>query len=272
MIHLLQTYEILTGGFYTGNHSWNKNHTEVDNCFKLYQLTEGEVFICNELQEFSLQKDKIYFINGNKLVRQYCERSFSAHWLHFIPKDLIIYQGLSSLPVVIELPYTITEQSCLIPDIKQLESSNSTSYNTNAFELLKAQTFIQSVIINIFEQYPLATEDQSYNIQRLQPAVQYINKHFREPVTLKQLADISCMSSNYFHKLFTQLLNTTPNHYIALLRMNTSLQLLACDQYTVKEIAYELGFTDDAYFCRVFKKHFGITPGEYKKRGGEILL
>lgn len=272
MIHLYQTYEILTGGFYTGNHSWNKNHTEVDNCFKLYQLTEGEVFICNEQQEFLLQKNKMYFINGNKLLHQYCEHSFSTHWLHFIPKDLIIYQGLLSLPTVIELPFEMNKQACLIPNVKQLQSRKADSYLKETFELLKIQTFIQSLIINLFERYPMDNNEYSYNIERLQPAVQYINKHFKESIKLSQLADLCCMSPNYFHKIFTKLLNTTPNNYIALLRMNTSLQLLACDIYTTKEIAYELGFTDDAYFCRVFKKHYGITPGEYRKRGGEILL
>jgi hypothetical protein BACCOPRO_02224 len=54
--------------------------------------------------------------------------------------------------------------------------------------------------------------------------------------------------------------------------MNASLQLLINDKYTIKEIAYELGFTDDAYFCRVFKKHYGIISGDYKKRRGEILF
>lgn len=272
MIHLYQTYEILTGGFYTGNHLWNKNRTEVDNCFKIYQLTEGEISICNDQQVFSLQKDKIYFINGNKLLHQYCEHSFSTYWLHFIPKDLIIYQGLLSLPAVVELPYEVNKQTCLIPDIKQLQSQGTAPYYKNTIELLKTQTFIQTLIISLFEQYPLDNNEYSYNIQRLQPAVQYINKHFRETIKLQQLADICCMSPNYFHKIFTKLLNTTPNNYIARLRMNTSLQLLTCDKHTTKEIAYELGFTDDAYFCRVFKKHFGITPGDYKRRGGEILL
>lgn len=43
MVYLNQTYELLAGGFHAGNKSWNKRHTEIDNCFKLYQLTEGNV-------------------------------------------------------------------------------------------------------------------------------------------------------------------------------------------------------------------------------------
>lgn len=47
MIYLNQTYELLAGGFHAGNKSWNKRHTEIDNCFKLYQLTEGK---CTRMQ------------------------------------------------------------------------------------------------------------------------------------------------------------------------------------------------------------------------------
>ena len=71
MLYLNQTYELLTGGYYLGNSSWNKKHTEIDNCFKIYQLTEGEVFVCDKDQTFNLQKNNLYFINGNKLSSQY---------------------------------------------------------------------------------------------------------------------------------------------------------------------------------------------------------
>lgn len=45
----------------------------------------------------------MYFINGSKLSKQYCKESFSTHWIHFLPKDLMIYQGLLNLPAVVEI-------------------------------------------------------------------------------------------------------------------------------------------------------------------------
>ena len=56
MVYLNQTYELLAGGFHAGNKSWNKRHTEIDNCFKLYQLTEGNVHVCTRLFHLSLDK------------------------------------------------------------------------------------------------------------------------------------------------------------------------------------------------------------------------
>lgn len=272
MIHLHQTYEILTGGFYTENCSWNKKRTEIDNCFKIYQLTEGEVYICNEEQEFILEKDRIYFINGSKFSHQYCRQSFSTHWLHFIPKDLVVYQGLLSLPLIVDLSDEKNGQFHRMFDTERLQSLNFTSYQEYTLELLKAQTFIQSSVIALLEKYPLENNKHIPDTQRVQPAIQYINDHFTEPIRLEQLANLCCMSPNYFHKIFTQTLNSTPANYITLLRMNTALQQLINNKCTIKEIAYELGFTDDAYFSRVFKKYYGITPGDYKQKRKEILF
>lgn len=272
MIHLQQTYEILTGGSYTGSRSWNKNRSEIDSCFKIYQLTDGEIYLCDTKQEFLLEKNAYYFINGNKLVSQYCKQSFSIRWLHFIPKDLVVFQQLLSLPLVVDLSAQINRIVHPMPDIERVLSQDLSSFHQYTLELLRMQTFLQSLIIVLFDQYPTQTSKFTDNIERIQPAIQYINEHFKEPIRLEQLAKCCCMSPNYFHKIFTQALNTTPINYISLLRMNTALQLLINSKFTIKEIGYELGFADDAYFCRVFKKYYGITPSSYKKKKGEILL
>ncbi|WP_278625871.1 AraC family transcriptional regulator [Parabacteroides gordonii] len=106
----------------------------------------------------------------------------------------------------------------------------------------------------------------------IEPAILYIKEHFTEPVRLKELADCCNISPNYFHRIFTKALKTTPANYISLLRMNTALPLLLNNEYSIKEIAYQLGFYDDAYFSRVFKNHYGITPGEYRKKRKELLF
>ena len=77
---------------------------------------------------------------------------------------------------------------------------------------------------------------------------------------------------NYFHKIFKQTFKVTPTNYIILLRMNSALQLLKDNGVTIKEIAFELGFTDNAHFCKTFKKYYGITPGEYQRNQNNILL
>ncbi|MDL2256464.1 AraC family transcriptional regulator [Parabacteroides sp. OttesenSCG-928-K15] len=272
MIHLNPSIEILTGGAYVGNSSWSKKRSEIDNCFKIYLLTEGELYLYQDTEKFLLEKDKLYFINGNKLTSQYCANSFSTYWLHFIPKDLIIHQGLLSLPLTVELSKDIVQSVSVMQNIDSLISPDNSSYKEYYLQTMYAQIFLQSLVANLMEQYTWVSPELILNIQRIEPAIDYIKKHLTETIRLKDLSEQCYMSSSYFHKIFTNALNTTPSDYITLLRMNAALELLIDNKSNIKEIAYQLGFNDDAYFSRVFKKYYGITPGEYKKRRNDFLV
>lgn len=271
MYSLNQTTEILIGGSYTGNRSWNKTYSEIDNCLKIYLLISGELYLSGEEQKFLLKKDKLYFINGSKLKYQHCNGSFSTDWLHFIPKDLVIRQTLLAMPLVVEIPVELHLNYNALKNINSLISHNYPSYTEFYLATLRMQTFLQSILVYLLEQYSF--EDiKPTNIERIEPAIQYINNHFTEDMRLEHLAQKCCMSANYFYKLFTSALQTTPTNYISLVRMNRALQLLVNNEYNIKEIAYKVGFNDDAYFSRVFKKYYGITPGEYKKKRNELLF
>lgn len=272
MIHLNQTIDILTGGTYTGNSSWNKKHSDIDNCFKVYQITAGELFLSDENKEYRLESGNLYFINGNKLVAQQCRESFSTNWLHFIPKDIIIYHSLLSMPLIVNLTGAAEIIANSLPDIEVLISGKHASGKECLLESLRVQTGIQSILIYLLEKYSLASPKEIYSIHAIEPAIQYIKEHYTEPIRLKQLADCCNISPNYFHKIFSKALQTTPANFISLLRMNAALPLLLDNEHNIKEIAFKLGFYDDAYFSRVFKRYYGITPGEYRKRRKELLF
>lgn len=272
MVYLNQTYELLTGGYYSGNISWNKQRSEIDNCFKLYQITDGEVHVCNDTGDFLLQSGKLYFINGNKLGKQYCNKSFSTHWLHFMPKDLLIYQGLMSLPLVVELPVNSLSVIQYQHSMDRLLRSNEMSAWEYTLSVLQLQSYIQQVTCQLFDLYPIKELSVSEHSRRIEPAIHYINQYYKETIPLQDLAQQCCMSPNYFHKIFKQIFCITPFNYQMLLRMNSALQLLTDKEQTIKDIAFELGFTDNAHFCKTFKKFYGVTPGEYQRNKQIILL
>lgn len=272
MIHLSHTIDILTGGTYTGNSTWNKKHSDIDNCFKIYRITDGTLFLSDKNEEYMLESGNLYFINGSKLATQECKHSFSTHWLHFIPKDLVIHHSLLSMPLVVNFKDMMDLIANSLAHIEILISGEPASYKEYYLESLRMQAGIQSMIVSLLEKYPWTSPQEIYSIQTIEPAILYIKDHFTEPIRLKQLADCCNISPNYFHKIFTTALKTTPAHYISLLRMNAALPLLLNNEHNIKEIAYKLGFYDDAYFSRVFKSHYGITPGEYRKKRKELLF
>ena len=266
MIVLDQVYELLNGGLFYGNPTWNKNHTDIDNCFKIYQLTEGSIILTDNDTDYVLEKDKLYFINGNKLNKQFCYDAFRTYWIHFVPKDIFIYQALASAPLVVEIENNFKSFG-KIPNFEEYISNmqNKSSLNYSIF-CMHIQDIIQRTIIALFEKDILSTTSCYVNTKRIQPAIQYINDNYKDHIDLKKLGDLCNMSPNYFHKIFKQTVSITPANYMMLLRMNTSLKLLKNKSNTIKSIALELGFTDVPHFSKAFKKYYGITPGKYQRK------
>jgi YesN/AraC family two-component response regulator len=103
-------------------------------------------------------------------------------------------------------------------------------------------------------------------------AVQYINEHFMEPLTLKGMASIAGLTPNYFSNLFTKEMRQNFISYLNRIRVEKAKRLLAETDLLVYEVAQQVGFEDEAYFCRMFKKITGQRPkswraGENRYRG-----
>ncbi|MBE6590014.1 MAG: helix-turn-helix transcriptional regulator [Ruminococcaceae bacterium] len=97
-------------------------------------------------------------------------------------------------------------------------------------------------------------------------AVEFIREHYREDISLSDIAYVTGYSPNYFHHVFTAVMGKTPQRYLLDVRLGHAKYLLAQPEKTLSEIAYECGFSSQAYFTEQFKKMTYTTPGQYRKR------
>lgn len=102
---------------------------------------------------------------------------------------------------------------------------------------------------------------------RIAQALDYLHKHYKEDkVSVAQLSSMAAMSEAYFRQLFRKLYGVSPCRYVTNLRLEYAAQLLQSQLYTVGEVGEKTGFADVKYFERVFKRRYGCTPNQYKKR------
>ena len=101
---------------------------------------------------------------------------------------------------------------------------------------------------------------------RIKGAVAFIDGHYSEKITLRQLAESSGLSQALFSRLFKKTMQTTPIRYITEIRLNAARRLLSETDMTLANIAAETGFYDEAHFVRTFKKSRGLTPGDYRRQ------
>ena len=86
-----------------------------------------------------------------------------------------------------------------------------------------------------------------------------------EDLSIKEIAKACNVSESGFRKMFTDEYGVSPTQYRRLNRIKKAKYLLESTDLSVKEIAYELHYYDESYFCRTFLKLVGKTPKEYLK-------
>ncbi len=73
------------------------------------------------------------------------------------------------------------------------------------------------------------------------------------------------LSREYISRRFKQRFSVNLSDYIQTIRLNRAKELLSETEARIYEIALEVGYQDDKYFRKVFKKQFGVTPNEFRE-------
>lgn len=100
-------------------------------------------------------------------------------------------------------------------------------------------------------------------------AIEYIKEHYSDNLTLQSVAEIVGISPGYLSSLFTQGIQCSFIDYVNQVRIDKACVYLEQNYFKTYEIAFKIGFHDEKYFSKVFKKLKGMSPSEYKKRKEE---
>jgi AraC-like DNA-binding protein len=94
----------------------------------------------------------------------------------------------------------------------------------------------------------------------LRAAVSYVDRHFREPISLAEAAAQAHLSANYFSERFRQLTGTSFQHYLQERRLAFARSLLASTALPVAEVGHAAGFNDLSHFGRAYRRRYGTSP------------
>jgi YesN/AraC family two-component response regulator len=96
-------------------------------------------------------------------------------------------------------------------------------------------------------------------------AVAYIHAHYQEPITRDQIAKFIGINADYLTVCFNQELGIPTMTYLNRYRVNRAQTLLEMQDKKITEIAAEVGFSDSAYFSRIFLRETGVSPRAYQR-------
>ncbi len=107
--------------------------------------------------------------------------------------------------------------------------------------------------------------DEPQNGEKIGKMREYIAENYNENLTLASLADRFGFSYHYLSYYFNKQAKEGFSEYLNKIRIKKACELLKGNEYSISEISRMIGYSDHAYFCRVFKKITGQTPSYYRR-------
>ncbi len=107
------------------------------------------------------------------------------------------------------------------------------------------------------------------HVNVIQRSIAYIKKHYMQRIPLEEISRHVSLSPTYFSRLFKEEMKTTYTEFLNRYRVTKAKTLLVNSRIPLIDVASLVGFEDQSYFTKVFKKHTGSSPGRFRESGGQ---
>ncbi len=183
-----------------------------------------------------------------------------AYWVHFTGRDVKSLLRSYGFPEKEHVFYTgnLPEYHQLFQDMIQELQLCKPHYE----ELLALQ--LHRLFILVSRQFVEKRRLNGFVQKEVLQAAQYFSEHYNQEISIEEYAASRNMSTCWFIRTFKQYNRQTPMQYILSIRMANAQSLLETTSYNVTEVAMIVGYENPLYFSRLFKKHTGFSPREYR--------
>ncbi len=116
------------------------------------------------------------------------------------------------------------------------------------------------------------TERQEKKPHYATRAAAYLADHFHKRTTMEELADYVCLSEKHLCRLFRREYGVPPQKYLLKLRMEKAAEMLKTTDFSVKSIALSVGYPSQLSFSEMFRRFWGISPSDYRRKKRTAFL
>ncbi len=244
--------------------------------YSIFWIESGEAIHATEFVEYSLTADTILFVPPGLKHRMYIDKSVGGTYMLF-NEEFIQFNRLNIQPLKNYRLFNNPEFKSLITvssDQKEkLENITSLIFN----ELKRRDEYSQEIVLNLLHLFLLESR-RIFDLQNQAPKEeaettpdntiikfkQLIEENFAKEKNVSPYAGMLNMNPSCLNELSKRVTGITAGELIRNRVIEETKKLLYSSRMSGKEIAYELGFDDPAYFSRFFKKYTGTTLKEFR--------
>lgn len=248
---------------------------------RLYYVTEGEAWLYFQHRRIHLLPGHIYIVPAQTVHTCECHGLFKHYYIHLYEEaqsdtDIFDYYKFPEVGVAVSgNEESVFQTICDIYPDAALSDSNPEIYDNSVrfAEYVKrynslpdyVRMHVRGLLFVLFAQVLKYASPKTWTSDRRMAAVlKHIRRNGNVRMEMLELAEIACVSKQHLIRLFRQNFNETPMQYVIRKKIERAELMLLTTAMSVKNVAYALGFNDHSYFIRLFKKHTGKTPAEYR--------
>lgn len=232
--------------------------------YQLLYINSGKLHLYEEGEEKVITKgNMLLFRPGiSQIYSMHSEEKPETFWVHFTGRDvdaLLDYYGMPKDKLVF-----FTGTSPDYPWLFRQMIQELQLCRVNYDDLLNIN--LQHVFLMISRFLKEGTGLDSDTLNEVERATHYFNENYNKSISIKDYAAERHMSDCWFNRIFKKITKVTPMQYIISLRITSAINLLESTNQSIKQIASTVGYDDQYYFSKLFKKITGYSPSEYRKR------
>ena len=187
---------------------------------------------------------------------------YKCRYIHMILKEGMLYNMLMNMPNFIKI--TNTEKYNTL--FKKLCSYYETNVDNDKIILQSLILELVYKLNNTASMYRHSHKTKSNNYAAVEKTMHYIKSNLTLDLSLAVISEYVSFSPIYLHNLFKASTGKTIHEYVEEQRLKKAINLLTITNLTLTKIAYECGFSSQAYFSYVFKRKMKIPPKMYTKK------
>jgi len=244
--------------------------------YSIFWVESGEAIHATEFVEYSLKADTILFVPPGLKHRMYIDKSVSGTYILF-NEDFIQYNRKNHVPLKEYRLFNNSDFKSLITVAPEKREKLNNITGLIFDELQNSDDYSQDIVLNLLHLFLLESRrifDQQNQIPKEAPDTtpdvtiikfkQLIEENFTKEKNVSPYAEMLKMNPSCLNELTKRTTGITAGELIRNRVIDETKKLLYSSKMSGKEIAYELGFDDPAYFSRFFKKYTGNTLNEFR--------
>ena len=172
------------------------------------------------------------------------------------------------------LLFSDAKPCCLLNDIRIINGRKATDYLVLMKEIYDLYSVRDSSrglscignICKLIDMIMLNYERAELKIKgsnTISKSISFIMEHYNEDISAEELAEVSNISVSNLEKTFKKCYGTTPINYRNAIRINEAKKLLLSG-FSISDAAEKVGWPNYYYFCKIFKRYVGVSPGEFR--------